>query len=157
MTTRFTRRGTSKYFFAATVAALGAVTRANITAATNLSPSIADIAGWTLENQPIPTPDMGSDFDSSIPGSDSAADSSFTFYEDFDAETLDTLLPKGTAGFVIIMRKGDKPASTSMDVFPVRVGSKSAEHTVGNDPARTMVKFTITGKPSLDQAVPAAA
>lgn len=154
MTTRFTRRGVAKIYFCATAA--NPVTRPNIAAGTDLTSFIADMSGWNLENQPIPTPDMGSDFESSIPGTNQAGDSSFTFYEDLDAETLDTLLPKDTSGVVVIMRKGDKPTSHSLDRFEVRVASKSPEYSAGNDPAREMVRFTITKKPDQDLVVPAA-
>lgn len=154
MATRFTRRGVSKFLFSATSAA-GDPTRANITGATDLTVHIADSAGWQLENQAIPVPDMGSAFEKNIPGSDQAADSSFTFYEDLDAETLETLLAKGTAGFVFIMRKGDKPTTPTLDKFPVRVAVKAAEYSTGNDPARFRVGFTITETPKLDCVIPA--
>ena len=154
---RFIRRGVSKFFFLPAVANINAVTRAEITAGEDLTDFIADVAGWQLENSSVATPDMGSPFESSIPGTDSAGDSSFTFYEDLDEEVIETLLPKGTNGFVVIMRKGDKPASTSMDTFPVRVASKGSEFSAGNDPARFNVRFTITSPPALDKPVPAAA
>jgi hypothetical protein len=157
MSKRFIRRGVSKYKFSPTLASPATVTRTELDTAEDLSDEVADVSGWQLTNNNVPTPDMGSDFDSSIPGTDSAADSSFTFYEDFDAELIETLLPKGTEGFVIILRKGDKPASTSMDIFPVRVAVKGSEHSAGNDPARFMVTFNITARPELDVAVPAAA
>jgi hypothetical protein len=155
MSARFTRRGVSKFFFFATIANIQSVTRAEITSATDLSDHIADVNGWQLTNQAIPTPDLGSTFDKSIPGSDSASDSSLTFYEDMDEDDIETLLPKGTTGFIGIMRKGDKPADASFDVFPVRVASKSPEYSVGNDPARFMANFTITDVPALDTVIPA--
>jgi hypothetical protein len=158
---RFIRRGVSKIYFLPvvagyTVAGTGAPTRAEITAGTNLSPEIAEVSGWMLENATVATPDLGTDFDSGIPGIDSAADSSLTFYEQETTNVIETLLPKGTAGFVYIMRKGDVPASLSGDLFPVRVGSRSAQITVGADPARFVVNFSITSRPSLDKAIPAA-
>lgn len=156
MSARFMRRGVSKVFFAPTVASISAVTRSEITSATELTDDIANISGWALTNQPIPTPDLGSTFDSNIPGSDAAANSSFDFYEDKASDTIETLLPKGTAGFVIIMRKGDVPASLSMDVFPVRVATKAPQYSAGNNPALFQVMFSITSEPELDTAVPAA-
>lgn len=161
-TKRFVRRGVSKFYFLPAVADLATgPDRTELDAGADLTPEIADISGWMLENQAAATPDMGSTFEKSIPGLDSAADSSMTFYEPEDEPEVgdidvDTLLPKGTEGFVVILRRGDKPASPSMDTFPVRVRSKGAEYSAGNDPARTAVAFSITEEPSLDKAVPAA-
>lgn len=153
---RFIRRGVSKIMFAPTLANKNAVTRAEITSAIDLTPEIADVAGWMLENQSVATPNLASTFDATIPGTDSAADSSLTFYEDTDTEVIDALLPKGTEGNILIFRKGDKPASPSLDVFPIRVGSKGSELSIGNDPARMVVSCSITEEPGLDTVIPAA-
>jgi hypothetical protein len=155
MSARFIRRGTSKFFFAPAVVDKTTVTRAEITAAEDITAWVAEVNGWMLENNAVATPDMSSTFESSIPGTDSASDSSMTFYEDELADDVETTFVKGTAGHVILMRKGDKPLSESMDVFPVRVASRAAEYSAGNDPARTAVRFTITEEPALDTPVPA--
>ena len=157
MSARFIRRGVSKFYFVPVIADKFVPTRIEIDAGTDLTPDIADVSGWMLENSSAATPDMASTFESSIPGLDSAADSSLTLYEDELEEIIETLLPKGTPGNVLIMRKGDKPLSKSMDVFPIRVGSKGSEYSAGNDPARLVVTFAITEEPALDVAVPAAA
>ena len=120
------RRGITKFFFLSVIADPGNVpVRPELsgTNATDLSGAIADIAGWSLANSPIDTPDMGSTLTTSIPGEDKADSSSLTFYEDQVTDTIETLLKKGVRGFVVIMRKGDIPASKSMDVFPVRVAA----------------------------------
>jgi len=163
-TKRFVRRGVSKFYFLPSVADLAAgPTRIELDAGADLTPEIADVAGWMLENASAATPDMSSTFEKSIPGLDSAADSSFTFYEPEDVPEgdgdvdVDVLLVKGTEGFVVILRRGDKPASPSMDTFPTRVKSKGAEYSATNDPARTVASFSITEEPSLDKPVPAAA
>lgn len=152
---RFIRRGVSKILFAADVANINAVTRAELDAAFDLTPFIREVTGWQLESNSVATPDLGSSFESSIPGTDSAADSSLGFYEDLDTEEIEAMLQKDTEGKVIIMRKGDKPGSASMDVHPTRVASKSADIGMGNDPAGFMAKFNITEEPSQDQVIPA--
>ncbi|MGW3401185.1 phage tail tube protein [Streptomyces zhihengii] len=155
---RFSRKGVTKILFAETVASTAYIpTRAEITGATSLTKAIASVEGFALENQEIETPDLESTFTSKIPGDDQAADSSLTFYEDDTSSTLEEALAKGTTGFIIILRKGDVPASKSMDVYPVRVASKSAAITVDNEAAKWMVKFSITDTPALDAAVPAEA
>ncbi|MFD3516335.1 hypothetical protein [Streptomyces sp. NPDC058657] len=154
---RFSRKGITKILFADTIAATTYIpTRTELTGATKLTKAIAAVDGFALENQEIETPDMESTFDSKIPGSDAAADSSITFYEDDTSSTLEEALAKGTTGYIIILRKGDVPASKSMDVYPVRVASKSAAITVDNEAAKWTAKFSITDSPALDIAVPAA-
>ncbi|MEU1078526.1 MULTISPECIES: hypothetical protein [unclassified Streptomyces] len=154
---RFNRKGVTKILFATTIASTAYLpTRAEITGATKLTDAIAAVDGFALENQTIETPDLGSSFTSKISGEDQAADSSLTFYEDDTDETLETALAKGSTGFVIILRKGDVPASNSMDVYPVTVASKSSMITVDNEAAKWQVKFAITDTPALDAPVPAA-
>ncbi|WJV48902.1 hypothetical protein [Streptomyces flavofungini] len=155
---RFMRRGTTLFYFLQKIAADDNVpTRAELAAAnaTDLSGTISDVEGWSLENTPIDTPDMGSTFATSIPGEDKADNSSLTFYEDKVTDTVETLLSKGVVGFIVILRKGDVPASKSLDVFPVRVGSRSASYSTGSEPAKFKVTFGITEEPTLDAAVPA--
>ncbi|MFC8449491.1 hypothetical protein [Kitasatospora sp. NPDC057223] len=157
---RFMRRGITKILFLKTIAAATNIpTRVELTApgATDLSKPVSDIEGWSLENSPIETPDLGSQFATSIPGEDKAASSSLTFYEDLAADTVETLLSKGTAGYICILRKGDIPQSKSLDIFPVRVGSRAPSYSTGTEPAKFKVSFSISDLPTLDAPVPAAA
>lgn len=156
MSARFIRRGVSKILYSPTIANIHNVTRAELDAAEDLTDFVADVAGWQLTNNSVSTPDMGSDFDSSIPGTNAVGDSSLTFYEDMEEEEIEDLLPALTPGYVLILRKGDKPGSNSLDCFPTRVASKGNEYSAGNDPARFVVTFNITSKPGLDGPVPAA-
>lgn len=154
---RFIRRGITVVRFAPVLAnyKLG-VSRAEITSSINLTDEVAEMAGWMLEGSQVAVPDMGSRFEKNIPGTSSAGDSSLTFYEDDDDDEIEVLLPKDTAGFILLLRKGDKPTSKSLDAFPVRVTSRAAEFSAGNEPARFQVRFSITDEPELDLAVPAA-
>lgn len=153
---RFMRRGVTKFFFLDTITAKTFIPiRAELTSGTDLSPTISDVEGFALENTPIDTPDMASEFTSNIAGEDKADNSSLTFYEDKVDSTLETLLSKGVEGFVVILRKGDVVGSKSMDIFPVRVGARSATYTTATEPAKFKVSFNITAKPVQDAAVPA--
>ncbi|WP_457785932.1 phage tail tube protein [Streptomyces rimosus] len=131
-------------------------TRPELTAGTDLTNAIASIDGWTLANQPIETPDLGSTFESSIPGSDKADDSSLGFYEDKVSDAIEQLLTKDATGWVVFLRKGDLPGNRSMDVFPVRIGSRSPNYSTDNEAAKFTVSFSITEKPTQDAEVPAA-
>jgi DNA polymerase III sliding clamp (beta) subunit (PCNA family) len=152
---RFNRKGVTKILFAETIASATYMpTAAELTGATDYTKQIAAVDGFSLENQEIETPDMASTFVSKIPGDDSAADSSLTFYEDDVTDTIETDLAKGTTGFVIICRKGKAPSTKGMDVYPVRVASNSAAITADNEAAKIQVKFSITDRPLFNATVP---
>lgn len=152
---RFSRKGTTKILFAATIASTSYLpTAAEMTSATDYTKKIAAVDGFALENQEIETRDMDSTFVSKIPGDDQASDSSLTFYEDDTTDTIETDLAKGTTGFVIICRKGNVAAAKGMDVYPVRVASLSAPISADNEAAKLMVKFSITDRPLLNATVP---
>ncbi|MFE5089462.1 hypothetical protein ACFRCI_03490 [Streptomyces sp. NPDC056638] len=153
---RYYQRGVTRFYFLPSIAAR-IPTRPELTDGTDLSDFISDIEGWQLANTPIETPDLGSEFTSSITGEDKADNSSLTLYDDKASEALESLLAKDTVGFIVILRKGDVPTRKTMDVFPVRVGSRSTAYTTSTEPAKFKVSFSITSKPVLDAAVPAAA
>lgn len=162
MNTRFIRRGVTKFIFIPGVTDLSNITRADLTAGVDFTAEVADVAGWSLENQAAATPDMASTFEKKIPGLDSSADSSITLYEPKNTVPVgsfdpDQVFAKDASGVIVILRRGDVPGSPSMDAYKVIVASNSAQITLGNDPARKQVQFTITDEPQLDQDVPAAA
>jgi hypothetical protein len=154
---KYMRRGTSKFYFVPTIAAESMIpTRTELNAGTEFSEYIAAMDGWTVTNQEIETPNMADTYDSTIPGSDKADSSSFTFYEDEETATLEQTFAKGTTGYVVILRKGDVPANNSMDVFPIRVASLSPQYTADNEAAKFMATCSITSRPLQGAAVPAA-
>lgn len=153
---KYMRRGTSKFFFLEAIDSPSMIpTRAELTGGEEFSEQIAAMDGWTVTNNEIETPNMADTYDSTIPGSDKADSSSFTFYEDEDTATTEATFAKGTEGFVVILRKGDVPASTSMDVFPIRVASQSPQYTAENQAAQFVVTCSITSRPVQGAAVPA--
>lgn len=152
---RFNRKGTTKISFLPTIAATNLIpTLAEITGGTDYTGQISAMDGWSLENQPIETPDMASTFVSKIGGDDSAADSSLTFYEDSTLDDIETDLAKGTSGFIVIFSKGKGSASKGMDVFPVTVVSNSKSYSTDNEAAKITVQFTITARPVFNGTVP---
>lgn len=154
---KYMRRGTSKFYFVPTIAANSMIpTRSELSSGTKFSAFIAAMDGWTVANQEIDTPDMADTYDSTIPGSDKADTSTFTFYEDEADANLETIFAKGTTGFVVILRKGDVPSNNSMDVFPIRVASQSPQYTADNEAAKFMVTCSITSRPLQGAPVPLA-
>ncbi|AIA03447.1 hypothetical protein [Streptomyces noursei] len=156
--TRFLRRGISKILWLKQVNDPKWPTRTEINEpnAFDLTRSVSDIEGWALENDPIETPDMGSTFNSSIPGNDKADKSSLTFYEDRHSDAIEQHLSKGAKGWIVLLRKGDIPGSRSIDVFPVQVATRAATYSTGNEAAKFKVDFTVVDEPSLDAVVPEA-
>lgn len=152
---RFNRKGTTKIYYLPTIAATTLIpTSTEIAGGTDYTPLITAIDGWSLENQPIETPDMASTFVSKIGGDDSAADSSLTFYEDLTADDIETDLAKGTSGYIVIFSKGKATGNKGMDVFPVTVVSNSKAYTADNEAAKITVQFTVTARPVFNQTVP---
>jgi hypothetical protein len=153
---KYMRRGTSKFYFVPTIADESMVpTRTELVLGTQFAEYIAAMDGWTVSNNEIETPDMADTYDSTIPGSDKADSSSFTFYEDEADADLEATFAKGTTGYVVILRKGDIPGNNSMDVFPIRVASQSPQYTADNEAAKFMVTCSITSRPLQGAAVPA--
>ncbi|MEW2402128.1 hypothetical protein [Streptomyces sp. NPDC046862] len=153
---KYMRRGTSKFYFVPTIAADSMnPNRTELVLGTEFSEYIAAMDGWTVSNNEIDTPDMADTYDSTIPGSDKADSSSFTFYEDEEDADLEATFAKGTTGYVVILRKGDIPGNNSMDVFPIRVASQSPQYTADNEAAKFMVTCSITSRPLQGAPVPA--
>lgn len=150
---RYFRRGVSKLRFLPACAG-ASPTRAEITAGTDLTASVADISGMQFSNSPIAVPDLNSTFTSQINGEDTVADTSVTFYDDDTTHTVRTALAKGTAGFLLLLPYGDV-ATKRCEVWPVVATGVNDEWTTGNDSARFSVGFAITGVPKQNATVPA--
>ncbi len=144
---RFFRRGRTRVYWVPTIASATLVpTTAEVTAGTNLTPSIAGMEGFSFQNSPIPTPDLASTFTTNIPGEDTADNPQLTFYEDTATNTLQTTVAKGTEGYIAIFYAGTAGASPAAadkaEVWKVISTGPTREYTVGNDPARWMARFT---------------
>lgn len=156
---RYFRRGTTKIYFAPSVADVDAPTVTELTAGTELTCDIAEISGFAFQNSPIDVPDMCAEFVKKIPGEDTADDSEMTFYEDDTSNPLFTTLAKGSQGFVVFFPYGVGGASPMIgddcEVWPVSVAKTTREWSAGNDPARFMTTFTIVDVPGLNSVVAA--
>lgn len=150
---RFFRRGVSKVKFLPAVAGTSP-TRAEITAGTDLSPSVAGIGGFTLTNAPISTPDLATNFDSQIDGPDTAGDSSLTFYDDDAATTVRSAVAKGTAGFMVLFPYGDV-SGKRCEVWPVKSTGVNDEWSLDASAAQFQVGFAVTAKPTQNATTPA--
>lgn len=162
---RYFRRGTTKIYFVkgegviVNVAAPDLSTELITANLTDLTCGIAEISGFSFQNNPIDTPDMCAEFVSKIPGEDTADDSSMTFYDDDTSNPIWDGLIKGTRGYVVFFPYGTGgvggaiAAGDDCEVWPVSVASVAREWSAGNDPARFMTTFTITAPPSQNATV----
>jgi hypothetical protein len=150
---RYFRRGTTKIYFVSSISSAASPTVAELSGATELTCSIAEISGFAFQNNPIDVPDMCAEFVKKIPGEDTADDSEMTFYEDNTSNPLLTTLAKGAEGFVVFFPYGiggvAPVAGDDCEVWPVSVAKTTREWSAGNDPARFMTTFTITNVPGL--------
>lgn len=150
---KFFRRGKSKIYFVPTVAAPSTgPTSAELTAGQDLSPLVADIAGFQLSNSPISTPNLADQFTPQIDGEDTVADSSLTLYDDDAASAIRTALAKGTVGYICLLPYGNVTAKRA-EVWAVKTTGANDEWSTGNDAARFVVGFAVTAVPKQNATV----
>jgi hypothetical protein len=153
-TVRYIPPGTRRIYWLTTIASYAtAVTRAEINAGIELTNEIASMSGFTVTSDSTETPDLSGRFVSKIPGRIKADDSSMSFYASSTSADVRTVLPRDTAGYVIILPEGDVPTQR-MDVFPAKVSSAAVDTTM-EDPAQINVQFTVTRVPALNLVIPA--
>lgn len=149
----FWRRGTSKAFFAPTVT-LAAPTAVQVNAGTDLTPKIADVAGFTFTNQAIATPDWATTLNTQIPGEDQLAASALTFYEDKTSNPIRTALAKGTVGYIVIFFAGiagsTPAAGDKCEVWPAIVAAVPRLYTFGTEAAKWRADLTPNAAPNTD-------
>lgn len=152
--TRYFDPETTKVYFVASIANKNAPTRGELNAGVDLSPEIADLSGWVVAGEQIPTPDLGVLFTANIPGRTAADDSSLTLYADKEGVDVRATLPRGTNGYIVWLDGGDITAN-KMDVYPIRVRSVGKMRNLSNEAAKIQVQFSITSVPAENVAVPA--
>lgn len=150
---KFFRRGVSLIRFLPAVANPAAPTSGEISAGTNLTPSIGGISGFQLSNAPILVPDLATVFTPQINGEDTVADSSLTLNDDDTSSTIRTALAKGTSGFILLQPYG-ATAAKRCEVWPVKVTGFNDEWSVDNTNAKSMVGFAITAVPTQNAVNP---
>lgn len=151
---RYFHRGTTKVYAVTTIANTAAPTRAELNAGTDLSNEIQAMSGWAVSGNEVETPDLGTTFNSKLPGSTSVEESSITMYADNNGADVRTLLPRGTSTHIVVLFGGDI-AANKMDVFKVRVRGLSKPVGLEDEAALIEVQFSITKEPNENLAIPA--
>jgi hypothetical protein len=154
---RYMRRGNTKFYYVPTIANKSAPTVVEITAGTDLSPQVAEVAGFEFANSPISSPDFANAFTPQVPGEDTASESSFTFYEIGGTDAIYTAQAKGATAYVAIFAKGlagALPATADKcEIWPITIGSKARQYTADNEAAKYRVVYNVTAAPTVDVAL----
>ncbi|MEU2924211.1 hypothetical protein ABZ636_03990 [Streptomyces sp. NPDC007251] len=151
-TSRYIPPGTTRYYWVASISNYTSPTRAELNAGTDLTGEIAAVSGFATTSDQQDTPDLGSRFTSKIPGRITADNSSITMYLSSTSSDVRTLLPRDTAGYVVILPEGDVTGQ-KMDIFPVKVTAQPKARDVEN-PAQITIEFSITKIPAENVTIP---
>jgi len=146
---KFFRRGKGLIDFVPAVVDVTAPTDTEIGAGTPLTPAVATITGFQLNNSPIPTPNLADKFTPQIEGEDTVADSSLTFNDDDTDHDIRTALEKGTSGFLVFRPYGALPG-VRCEVWPVTVTGFNDEWTTDATSAKAVASFAVTAVPTQD-------
>lgn len=128
-------------------------TAPEIAAGTDLTPYIADWAGFTLSNTRIQVPVLSSSFTPTIGGPDEAADSSLTFNEDDTTNPPMTTLARGTAGFILHAVRGLGTGKKG-EKYPIISIGVNRVLSMGNEPAKYIIELGITSAPNQNVTLP---
>lgn len=159
---RFNRRSNTGVYYVTTIADPTAPTDAEITAGQALHEVLAATSGFTSDQGDINVPDLGSTFEKTLPGGETPAASSLTFWSgDDDADTEEEVraaLVEGDTGYIVWSKRAKTPAAGDpVDVFPVRVKASNEQYAVENAGAQFMTGFSIYEEPNKHVDVAAAA
>jgi len=151
-TSRYIPPGTTHYYWVASISNYNSPTRSELNAGTDLTGEVSAVSGFATNSDQQDTPDLGSRFVSKIPGRITADDSSITMYASSTSSDARTLMPRDTAGFIVVFPEGDVTGQ-KMDVFPVKVTGVPKSRDVEN-PATMVFQFAITKIPAENVTIP---
>ena len=139
-TNRYVPASKRKFCWTPAIANTSAPTRAEINAGTNLSPQVANAAGWSGASEFKDAPDFGTRNVAQVPGLVKFAQSSLTMYQSSNSVDVRTILTRDLAGYMIVFLEGDV-AGQKMDVFTVTVASVAPQHGAPDDLAVFEIGF----------------
>lgn len=156
---RFIPNERSKVYFLPEVSAtdLATVTTAEITAGKDLTPYIISVNASSQGNT-VPTPNISTLFETSIPGTIQAAFSADMYRDDEDDDAWEAL-PRGTEGVMAISRMGGSgtngalTASDDVELWPVMVVSRTMSNMSSNTAATFTVQCSIPSEPNENATV----
>lgn len=141
--TEYVAQGPRRCYWLTTVANMSAVTRAEMTAGTDLSQSITALSGWGQNQNFAPKSVLGSSVIGKIAGTTELLDSSMSFsagQNSVDARALFVLTIPITTGYMLVLNEGDV-AGQKMNVFKAGVGAVTPQQQMGDTQAQVDVSF----------------
>jgi hypothetical protein len=126
---------------------------ADITAAIDLTDYISGL-NFSATGSALPTPSLATLFETSIPGTTTATATLDAYRDDEDDLAWDTL-PRATEGCVFVSRYGGTPAvaGDKLEVWPVRVISRTASNMTNNTVQTFTCTFSVPQEPSEDSVL----
>jgi hypothetical protein len=151
---RYIPEGVRHFYYLPACANIASPTRTELNAGTDLTPEVSGFGNWGLASTAVDTPDLASRFTSNVPGLVTVDGPTISMYADSTSADVRALLPRDTAGFVVVLPEGDVTGH-KMDVFPTKVLSAEKMASLGGNPATIDLTFSVTAEPSENVAVPA--
>lgn len=155
VSTRFYQVGVVDVYWLPAVANPAAVTRAEITAGTDLASELDDWAGWSYSTTFIETKDAKSRVSPKLAGRLALEDSSMTFNGSVDGDDIRTVLTLDDTGYILICDGGDVEGYPA-ELFPVTVGSVVPVRSLDASAFLVRIDFGVTNVPTT-VTLPAAA
>lgn len=149
---RYIPEGVTHFYFVTTIATYTAPTRGELNAGTDLTPEIASAGDWAINGAAVAAPDLATLFDSQIAGKISMGTTTLDMYADSTSTDARTLMPRGTAGYIVKFPEGDT-TGRKMDVFPVKVLAQPKPTNMGN-PSVIQFQYVVTKIPAENVTVP---
>ena len=150
MAARQITRGRGKAIFLASAPTdLAAPTQAELTAGTDLTPSVRAIDGFDVDVADLDTADLSDDFDKTGNGTSSAPSSSITLYrDDTGTPAMLTALAADTVGWLAFLYNGQASTEPSK-IWPVQVKVQNTRDLQAMNEAPTVVvQFGLQGTPT---------
>lgn len=152
--TRYFQPGVVAIVYLPTIAATTMIpTSAEVTAGTNLTREVDDIAGWTKSTTFLETKDAASRVRPKIAGAVSLEDSSITFNGSKNGIDARTIFAPDQEGYILIADAG-LGAGKKADIFPIAVGTVAKVRNLDNANFKIRVDFGITNVPVEDITLP---
>lgn len=144
--------GTARIYWSTSIVDISAVLRSELNAATDLSGEVFEVVGWEIDSGIITDPEW-SRFDNQRQGRLRVPQSELILKADRAGDDIRTILPRGTAGWVLILPSGDVEGHP-MNVYPVTVAGLP-QSVRRRNLALIRVQFAVTAEPAADVAIPA--
>ena len=150
--TRYIPEGNTHFYWVLSIASYLTPTAAELNAGTDLSPEVAASGNWGIISGSIDAPDLATLFTPQISGKVTVDGPTLDMYASINSIDVRTLLPRGTAGYVVKFPEG-VIAGRTMDVFPAKV-LQQAKPTALTTPSLVQLGWAVTKIPAENVTVP---